>query len=396
MTEKSSIHAVPFHSIGISQIISYGLLFYAFAQTKVPLATHFNVEENTILSGLTASLILQGVLMPVVGSWVDRHGALTVMARGFVIGALGLLLMTVTSSLFMFWGCMILIGIALAMCTYEVAFGAAVQMDESRSRRNISFITFYGGVASSMTWLLLAPLLKHIGLAGAMICTSGVMLMMAIRYQMLARQKPFKPVLKDNKVTPFSWQVLSRAQKQALVTLATTSTLEYVIFAGTTLLWITWFSQSFGAGLAVILASIYGPFQVVGRVLEMTFGHRFDARRTALVAFALVPLSLVLAQSPSLPIVIFAMMLFGIGHGILTVSFGYVTNMYFNAEIYGRAKGWISGLRGVGTAFGPSIGGALFMASTDLFFTVTIVIAMIGGMIFASLLAIRPENDRTG
>ncbi len=31
------------------------------------------------------------------------------------------------------------------MCTYEVAFGSAVQLDEPKARRNISIITFYGG-----------------------------------------------------------------------------------------------------------------------------------------------------------------------------------------------------------------------------------------------------------
>ena len=71
--------------------------------------------------------------------------------------------------------------------------------------------------------------------------------------------------------------------------------------------------------MAVILAAVYGPFQVVGRVLEMTLGHRFDARKTAVAAFFLVPVALDLAQSTSLPVVMPSMVMFGMGHGILTV-----------------------------------------------------------------------------
>lgn len=387
---------VPFHSLGISQIISYGLLFYAFAQTKAPLAAHLGVEESTILASITGSLIIQGLMMPLVGSWIDRNGALVVMKRGFIIGAAGLLLLPVIPSLVWFWGCMIMVGIAHAMCTYESAFSAAVQMDERHSRRNISFITFYGGVASTITWLLLAPLLGQLGLQGALAVAAFILLIIAWRFHVLAKRLPHRIHTKDQPVAPFKWSILSRDQKWALVTLGITSTLEYIVFAGTTLLWITWFSIGFGPGVAVILASIYGPFQVVGRMLEMGFGHRFDARRTAVVAFCLVPVALYLAQSTSLPVVVVSMMIFGIGHGILTVSFGYVTNMYFNAEIYGRAKGWISGPRGLGTAFGPSLGGALFLYSTDLFFSFMFIVAVVGGIIFATLLLARPGNLNTG
>ncbi len=52
-----------------------------------------------------------------------------------------------------------------------------------------------------------------------------------------------------------------------------------------------------------------------------------------------------------------AMALFGMGHGVLTVTLGFVTNLYFRAEIYGRAKGWISLPRSLGLAMGPLTGG---------------------------------------
>ena len=75
----------------------------------------------------------------------------------------------------------------------------------------------------------------------------------------------------------------------------------------------------------------------------MTLGHRFDARKTAVAAFFLVPVALILAQSTSLPVVILSMVMFGMGHGILTVSFGYVTNMYFSAEVYGGQRAGFQG-----------------------------------------------------
>ena len=383
---------VPYHSIGISQIVAYGLLFYVFAQLKTPLAEAIGTTESSILAAISGSLVLQGLLAPVIGGWVDRFGALPVMTLGLVIGALGMFMLPLIPALEWVWFCMVPIGLAFAMSTYEVAFSAAVQLDEVRARRNISYITFYGGVASSITWLSIAPLLTMLGLKATCSVIAVVMLIMAARFFLLSRRIRIRGSGEKEAMAPFSWSGMTREEKQAIILLALTSTLEYLVFASTTLLWINWFSIQFGAGLAVVLASIYGPFQVVGRIMEMWYGQRFDARLTALVAFTFVPTAIVLAQSPSLPVVVVAMMLFGIGHGVLTVSFGYVTNMYFRAEVYGRAKGWISTPRGLGNAIGPSIGGALFLLGTDIFFAVMVAVSIAGGITFAFLLRLKPGN----
>ena len=62
---------------------------------------------------------------------------------------------------------------------------------------------------------------------------------------------------------------MTRNERRALIALASASTLEYLTFASTTLLWITWFSKQFNdVGLAVMLAALYGPFQTVGRLFR--------------------------------------------------------------------------------------------------------------------------------
>ena len=382
---------VPFHSLGISQIVSYGLLFYVFAQLKTPLAEAAGVSETAVLAAVTGSLVLQGVLAPVVGGWVDRHGALPVMAAGLAIGALGVFMLPRVAAIEWIWLCMAPIGVAFSMSTYEVAFGAAVQMDEGRARRNITYITFYGGVASSITWLSVAPMLAFFGLEDTCTITAAVMLLMASRFLVLSRRvRSVRPARGEE--APFSWAGMTRVERWAIIVLGTTSTIEYLVFAGTSLMWINWFSIQFGPAVAVVLASVYGPFQVVGRVIEMASASRFDARWTAVAAFVLVPLSIFLARTDDLAVAVLAMMLFGMGHGILTVSFGFVTNMYFRAEVYGRAKGWISAPRGFGMAFGPSVGSALFLVGVDAFFAVMLALSLSCGVLFAGLLRLKPGN----
>ncbi|NBR39528.1 MAG: MFS transporter, partial [Alphaproteobacteria bacterium] len=347
---------VPIHTLGISQIIAYGFMFYVFAQIKVPLAEMLGVTPADILIGLTIALLIQAGIAPIVGAWVDYYGALRVMAVGLITGAVSIVIMAFSS---VYWGfllAMMLLGVGFSMSCYEVAFSAAVQMNEPSARRNISLITFYGGVASTLTWLSVAPLLSRFGLFHSLILMALLLVVMAVwigrmglGMAMPGRMAPDTPAI------PFRWTELTRNEKVALMTLASASCLEYMSFAGITLMLIHWYFERFAdLGLAVILASVYGPFQVVGRVLEMRFGARHDARITAMLAFAMVPAALVLIQFSSLPLVVLGMAMFGMGHGVLTVSFGFITNMYFRAAVYGRAKGWITTPRAIGMAIGPS------------------------------------------
>ena len=389
-------HNVPFHSLGISQILSYGCLFYAFAQLKIPLAANIGVDPSEILAAVTGALLIQAFLAPLIGGWIDRFGALIVMTRGLLIGACGIALLPAVNALWWVWLCMVPIGLGFAMSSYETAFSAAVQMDEAKSRKHISFITFYGGVASSVIWLSIAPLLAWFGLeATCMVCGISLVLM-GMRTRHLDQKTSVISSQDSRPMVPFRWALMTRNERRALIALASASALEYLTFASTTLLWITWFSAQFNdVGLAVMLAALYGPFQTVGRLLEMAFGHRFDARITGMLAFIGVPTALILAQQDGLAFAVVAMMIFGMGHGILTVSFGYVTNMYFSADVYGRAKGWITTPRAVGTAIGPSLGGVLFVMGPDIFFASMIGISILSATCFAVLFAAKPRDMHT-
>lgn len=391
--------AVPVHALGISQIISYGFLFYAFAQLKMPLADQLSIAPSHVLNGLTISLLINGLLAPLVGYWFDRYGALRVLAVGLVIGACSLLLLISVTSYLSFILVMIILGCGFAMCNYEAAFSAAVQMNEKGSRRNISIITFYGGVASSIAWLMIAPLMYHFDFAITMLILAAILFGMAIWAAYIGCNIQRRHADHDTNqgaklFEAFRWSELTRTEKIALVTLALASAFEYLSFGAVALLLIQWYQELFGnAGMAVLLASIYGPFQVVGRVLEMRYGARYDARYTAIIAFIMVPTSLLLIQYSSLIMIAIGMALFGMGHGILTVSFGYITNMYFRAAVYGRAKGWISTPRALGMAIGPSVAGILYgYSGGETFLTAMFFVTILAAVIFAIILT-QPPRD---
>ena len=382
----------PIHRLGISQILAYGLLFYSFASIKDALAASVGVSDTAIINALSVALFIEAVLAPFVGSLVDRLGAISVLRTGLVIGGIGYGALTLIPTIEWIWFCIGLITLGHALGTYTVAFAVPVQFDESTARRKISMITFYGGVASSLTWLAIGALLPWIGIEGTTLAGGLALIVMgALVLRLHASAKHQRP--KDPE--PFRWSLLERDEKRALTLLAASGAVDYINFTGLTLLFITWFTyQGFGEW-AVVLAAVYGPFQVLGRVFEMYYAQHRDARVNCVVAMVVVALSQVLILSGEIWIAAIGMALFGMANGVITVTFGYVPNLYFRAAVFGRAKGWIATPKAFGAALGPALVLALFQTFEHQVFYVTIGFSLLATILFAMLLGIQGRKDLT-
>ena len=113
---------------------------------------------------------------------------------------------------------------------------------------------------------------------------------------------------------------LSKKEKVIITVLMIFGFTEYLIFSTTALSLIQFFNSNFNdPSIAIVLASVYGPFQLVGRFLEMKFATFLDARLTGLVASAIVPLSLIIILIPNFYVCIIAMALFGMGLSLIHI-----------------------------------------------------------------------------
>jgi hypothetical protein len=87
------------------------------------------------------------------------------------------------------------------------------------------------------------------------------------------------------------------------------------------------------AGSAVFIATLVGPMQVLGRLLELGAGDRLRAVHVGSVAFASMVLALagLFLLHGSSPLAFAIAGLYGIGNGLMTIVRGVVP-----AELYGR------------------------------------------------------------
>ena len=357
---KSTLEGfVPVHSLGISQIVAYGAMFYSFAQIKVELAEKLGMSLETTTMIVSLSLFINVLISSYVGYLIDRSGGLKVLSTGLFIGSVGFISLYFTEDLLGFLFSMLLIGISFSSASYNVAFSTAIQLDDQNSRKNITIITFYGAIASSVCWLTIGFLRNYFGLDAIFLLLSLSLFLMAVYFSINLnfkkeekKNEPKKPIID---LVPLR---LSKKEKVMITVLMIFGFTEYLIFSTTALSLIQFFNSNFNdPSIAIVLASVYGPFQLVGRFLEMKFATFLDARLTGLVASAIVPLSLIIILTPNFYVCIIAMALFGMGHGLLTVTGGYVPNLFFDPQVIGRVKGYIWAPTALGMACAPFLSG---------------------------------------
>jgi len=358
---------VPVHSLGISQIVAYGAMFYSFAQIKVELAEKLGMSLETTTMIVSLSLFINVLISSYVGYLIDRSGGLKVLSTGLFIGSIGFILLYFTENLLGFLFSMLLIGISFSSASYNVAFSTAIQLDDQNSRKNITIITFYGAIASSVCWLTIGFLRNYFGLNSIFLTLSLALFLMGLYFLINLNFKKEKKNEPKKPIEDFVPLALSKKEKVIIAILMIFGFTEYLIFSTTALSLIQFFNSNFNdPSIAIILASTYGPFQLVGRFLEMKFATFLDARLTGLVASVIVPISLIIILIPDFYICIIAMAVFGMGHGLLTVTGGYVPNLFFEPQVIGRVKGYIWAPTALGMACAPFLSGIFYENMNNL------------------------------
>ncbi|WP_395408797.1 hypothetical protein ACHMW6_24895 [Pseudoduganella sp. UC29_106] len=109
--------------------------------------------------------------------------------------------------------------------------------------------------------------------------------------------------------------------------------------------------------LAVLLASLIGPMQVVGRILERSGAQRLSPQTVGKLTFAGLPaalLALVLFGTHAWAVSVFCM-LYGLSNGVLTILRGTLPQVLFGREHYGAIAGAMAGPALLAKAAGPLI-----------------------------------------
>ncbi|WP_439602934.1 arsenite efflux MFS transporter ArsK [Devosia sp.] len=364
-------------ALGATQVIGYGTLYYAFSVLAPAIGAEFGWPPEWVFGALSLALLAGGLLAPWAGHLADRFGA----ARTMVVGSVAAALLLGAAGLA--WdGCsfaLALVGMEMAssLVLYATAFAALVQAGAEGAQRRITYLTLIAGFASTLFWPLTTVLLEHLGWRGCYFVFAALNLVVcAPLHFWLARRAPVA-VGEAAGTSPHAVVeagVLPTGRRNlALGLMMAGFAIEGLVLSGV-LLQIMPIIQglSLGAG-ALVITTLFGPAQVLSRLVNMLVGRDLKATWLAVIAASLLPagLAVLLATAPSLSGAVVFAVLFGLGSGLTSIVSGALPLYLLGRDRYGARLGWLSSARQVASAIAPfllavamgalGVGGALWV-----------------------------------
>jgi MFS family permease len=379
-------------ALGLSQIIGYGTLYYAYSVVAPGIATDLGWPRQWVFGALSAALLAGGVVAPAVGRWADRAGAGLVMTVGSLAAAVALAATALMPGRTAFVLGLVAVEMASTLVQYSAAFVLLVQLDSVRAPRNITYLTLIAGFASTIFWPVTAVLHEHLSwreifllfaLLQLLVCLPIHAWLWSIVRPLHARAKaavnPAKSGAAAAAHRPGAFRLM--AVGFALLSFVNSATLVHMLPA----------LGALGLGaVAVLIGTLFGPAQVVGRLLNMIFGNALPAPLLAVVSAALQSSALVvlLLSAPTVPGAVAFAIVFGFGSGLASIVQGTLPLYLFGPVGYGALAGRLASIRLILSATAPFVF-AFLMESWDVHPALAVTAAMGGGAVVAFLFIAR-------
>lgn len=338
---------IPAIGLGISQIMGYGTLMYAYALLLPHMATDLGLSLSTAFGILSLGLFFGGLVSPIAGTLVDKFGGRWVMVGGSIVAGLSLTLLSLVKGRYGLFFTILLTEGAGRFALYNVAFASITRLDlKIPAKQSISIITLFGGVASTIFWPLTLALYNQLGWETTWIVLGIVYLLIAtpIHFFLLTgkEKNPDAPSTKNSSDWP---ELQGQVRKRGMLWMVVSFIFSGYIMGAVMTLWVTNI-QDLGhtAAMAAIAGAIIGPFKTIGRFFEMLVSRNMYPMVTYILAMGLMMggFLALLTLGFTVPGVMLAAALYGMGDGIKTIASGTLPLALFGQKGYGARLGWIS------------------------------------------------------
>jgi len=351
-----------------------GIVFFGFTAFFEPIREEFGWSYTQISFAASLRGLENSIFAPLVGFLVDRFGPRRLMLWGTITVGFGLILLSLTQSLAMFYASFMLIGFGAGGCTAVVTMTAVANW--FRRKIGLALGVLGSGIgAGGLVVLLIVVLIDLYQWRSTLIILGLGMWALGIPLSLVIRNRPehygYRP---DGEVS--SPSVLAHEIQEKGVEIGLREALKMrsflylniaeVIRVMTLMAVFTHVmpyltSVGIPRATAGLVAGSIPLIGIIGRFGLGWLGDVFDKRYVMAVAIGLISLGLLAfsymhvrwAMVPFL-------LLFPIGHGGSMVVRGSILREYFGRDSFGKMIGVIMGSAAVGGIIGPILAGWVF------------------------------------
>jgi MFS family permease len=332
--------------LGVTQILAWGAIFYPPVLTLPLIAADLGWSTTFVMGGFSLALLMAGLVSPLMGRLIDRHGGHRIMPVGSLLAAVGLLALAYVEHRISYFAVWLLLGTAISASLYDPAFATLGRIFGSSARRPITALTLAGGFASTVSWPATHVLIDLWGWRGTYLVYAALLAFVAAPLHALVLPR----LRADRDTRPESGQPVPaavlppRGWPFALVAAAFAA--YAFVPSGLSAHLLAIFGRSgIDAGSVVAIGALFGPSQVLARIGEILFAravHPLLVARFA-VGMLLAGFVLIAIAGLSLPVAAAFMVMFGMANGLITIARGTVPLALFGASGYGALLGRIAG-----------------------------------------------------
>lgn len=319
----------------------WGVTYYLIGIFGPAIQQETGWSQTVVYGGFSASLLVMGIVSPWAGRSIDRHGGAKIMAAGAALAALACLCLAWTRSPWMYYASWLLMGLAMRLTLYDAAFAALARRAGVESKRAMSQVTLFGGLASTAFWPIGGYLQTAIGWRGGVLAYGAIALAIAALLLTLAPE-PARHVEDSGGSKDAAGNTGSAGGIPEAVLFATCMALVAFLNSAMSSHMIAMLT---GLGMAlataVTVSTLRGIGQTAGRLGELVFGKALHPLKLNVLATSFLPLgflALALGGTHFATGVVFAV-LYGIGNGVTTITRGSVPLVLFGISRYGALVG---------------------------------------------------------
>jgi MFS family permease len=350
------------------------ILFFGVTAFIEPIVQEFGWSYTQVSFAVSLRGLEMGIFAPFVGYLVDRFGSRILILCGVLTVGLGLLLLSFTGSLLVFYICFLVMGFGGGGCTAVVIMAAVANW----FRRNVGKalgVASAGFGASGLLIPLIVWLIATFQWRTTLILLALGMWGIGIPLSFIFRDKPeaygilpdggslqegkaaggegspksgisFREALR-NRV--FLYLNIAEALRMILVSGVVTHVMPYLTSVGMSRTAAGWIVA------AIPLTSI------IGRLGYGWMGDRFDKKHVYALSLGMMGLGMVAFSYIHVPSMMYLFLfLFPPGFGGSMVLRGAFLQEYFGRDIFGKVLGTIMGSASVGGILGPTVAGWVF------------------------------------
>ena len=402
-------------ALSVTTTVNYGVLLYAIGVFLPVMRRDLGLSLGELSGAVSLAIAVSGILAPVSGAWLDRHGARSLMSAGSIVAMLSVIGWSQSHSLVELYLSFAGIGVACAAVLYDAAF-AVVNTWFDRDRNNaLLTLTVAAGFASTIFLPTSQGLIDWLGWRAALLVLAAMCGATAIPHAVFLRRHPgdhgFAPdgVPAIDEVSPapevphpHGWQhlrdpVLRRALRLASVRWLTLGT--FAVTTGVTVVVVHLVSYLHSRGYSSTSAAFgvgaIGILSVTGRVALTTIARRVRLARIAglMVAGQVVGLVLLMAAPRPFGLVLFVIA-YGAGYGVMTIARAALLSDYVPVTVFARVSGVQALIVDVGRVIAPVAAGAL-ISSAGGYRAMLLAVIACSALAAASLFIADESADRS-